>query len=134
MEKIKFGSSPIDIDNLANKVLTGEKTATSSLLDYYLKGLKSKSKTGDYFSVLNSLDKEVAVVRVEKVEIVRFGEIAETFAIEEGDGSLDNWLAVHRPYYSKLLSEIGKELNQETLLVCEWFKVVKILEENTDAY
>lgn len=48
MEKIKFGSSPIEMDDLANKVLAGE----------------------------------------------------------------------------KLLYEIGKELNADTLLVCEWFKVI----------
>lgn len=131
MEKVKFGSSPIEIDDLANKVLTGEKTATSSLLDYYLNRLKKVSNVGDYFSILNSSDKEIAIAMVEKVEIVKFGDITETFAIEEGDSSLENWLAIHRPYYSKLLSEIGKELNQETLLVCEWFKVIKVLGDNT---
>lgn len=125
MDKIKFGSTSNEIDDLANKVLSGEKVATSSLLDYHLQGLKHASKVGDYFSILSSSDEEVAIVRVEKVEIVKIGDITETFAIEEGDGSLENWLAIHHPYYSKLLSEIGKELSQETLLVCEWFKVIK---------
>lgn len=32
IEKIKFGSSLSEVDDLANKVLTGEKAATSSLL------------------------------------------------------------------------------------------------------
>lgn len=125
MEKIKFGGSSVEIDDLANKVLIGEKKATSSLLDYYLQGLKRKSKVGDCFAVLNSLDKEVAIVRIEKIEIVKFGDITAIFAIEEGDGSLENWQAIHQLYYSKLLSEIGKELSSETLLVCEWFKVIK---------
>jgi len=125
IEKIKFGGSPREIDDLADKVLKGEKVATSSLYDYYLGGLKKYSKVGDLFSVLDSTEKETAIVRVEKIEIIKFGDITETFASEEGDGNLTNWLAIHRPYYSKLLSDIGKELDSDTLLVCEWFKVVE---------
>lgn len=133
MDKIKFGSTSNEIDDLANKVLREEKVATSSLLDYHLKGLKNKSKVGDHFSILDSYNKEVAIVRVEKVEIVKFGDITEIFAIEKGDGSLENWLAIHHPYYSKLLSQIGKELSQETLLVCEWFKVIKAYPTQTQS-
>ncbi|MCC8146201.1 MAG: ASCH domain-containing protein [Bacteroidales bacterium] len=122
--KIKFGSSSDDIDDLANKVLKGEKTATSSLYDYYEMGLKDRSEIGDYLAVLNSKDEEVVLVRVEKIEIVKFGDVSENFAQEEGDGSLENWISIHRPYYSRLLSAIGKELSGDTLLVCEWFSVV----------
>jgi len=125
IEKMKFGSSPSEIDDLANKVLSGIKTSTSSLLDYYLIGRKKKSKVGDFFSVVNHLDEEVTIMRIEKIEIIKFGNITEDFALQEGDGSLANWLAIHKPYYSKLLSDIGKELNEDTLLVCEWFEVVK---------
>lgn len=123
-DKIQFGSSPHEIDHLAEKVLNGEKTSTSSLLDYYLVGLKKRSKIGDSFSILNSSGEEVTIVSIEKVEIIKFGDITAKFAREEGDGNIDNWKAIHYPYYSQLLSEIGKVLNEETLLVCEWFKVV----------
>ncbi len=99
------------------------KVATLSLLEYYLIGKKKRSKTGDLFSILDSADKKVAVVRIEKIEIVKFGDITEVFAKEEGDGSLENWLVIHKPYYSHLLSLVGKELNEDSLLVCEWFKV-----------
>ena len=124
IEKIKFGCSSSEVDDLANKVMMGKKVATSSLLDYYLIGKKKQSKVGDCFSILNSVDKEVVVVRVERIETVKFGDISEEFAKEEGDGSLENWRIIHESYYSQLLSEIGKDLNAETLLVCEWFKVV----------
>lgn len=127
IEKIKFGSLPSEMDELASKVITGEKIATSSLLDLYLIGKKKRSKEGNLFSILNSADEEVAIVRIEKIQIVKFKDITEEFAKEEGDGSLDNWKAIHIPYYSKLLSSIGKELGAETLLVCEWFKATQIL-------
>lgn len=127
MEKVKFGDSFAEIDDLANKVLLGEKVATSSLLIYYERGLKIKSVVGDYFSVLNSSDKSVAFVRIDKIQVVKFGDITEAFAIEEGDGSLENWMTIHQSYYSKLLSQFGEELSPETLLVCEWFTVVSSL-------
>ncbi len=123
-KKIQFGATADEIDDLAHKVITGEKIATSSLHDYYLIGKKKQSKIGDVFSILNSTKEEVARVEITKVELVKFGDITEQFAKEEGDSSLVNWLAIHQPYYSKLLSEIDKELNSEALLVCEWFEII----------
>jgi len=122
--KIQFASTPHEIDDLAQKVIFGEKVATSSLLDYYLAGKKRQSKLGDVFSILNSAKEEVAKVKIIRIEKRKFGDITEEFAIEEGDGSLENWRAIHFPYYSRQLSKIGKELNAETLLVCEWFEIV----------
>ncbi len=124
MKKIQFGVTAYEIDDLAHKVIIGVKIATSSLYDYYLLGKKKQSKVGDVFSILNSTKVEVARVRITKVELMRFGDITEQFVIEEGDGSFDNWLIIHESFYSKQLSEIGKELNFETLLVCEWFELV----------
>lgn len=123
--KISFGGTDPEKDDLADKVIKGQKTATSSLEEYYLLGIKKRSKVGDYFSVLDSSGNEVALVRIEKVRNVKFGNITDKFAVEEGDGSLENWKAIHQPYYSELLQKIGKELNDETILVCEWFKVIE---------
>lgn len=124
MEQIQFGATADEIDDLTRKVIIGEKIATSSLHDYYLIGKKEQSKVGDVFSILNSTKEEVTRVEITKVELVKFGNITEQFAKEEGDGNLENWLVIHQPYYGKSLAKIGKELNLEILLVCEWFKVV----------
>lgn len=124
MEKIQFGSTPNEINELAQKVLSGEKVATSSLLDYYLTGKKKQSNIGDIFSVLNSAKEEVVKIKIIRIETRRFGHITEEFAIEEGDGGIENWRAIHLPYYSQLLSKIGEVLNQDTLLVCEWFVIL----------
>ncbi|MFV0418183.1 MAG: ASCH domain-containing protein [Dysgonomonas sp.] len=122
--KIKFGNVKDDIDGLAQKVLLKQKTATSSLLDYYRLNLKEPSQLGDCFVVLDSSDKEIAVVRITKIKIVKFQDVSELFAIEEGDGCLDNWLKIHREYYSNQLLAIGGKLEGNTELVCEWFEVV----------
>lgn len=124
IQKIKFGDKPKDIDDLANKVLSGEKTATSSLHDYYKLGLKEKSKLNDCISILDSSETEVAIVEIIKIEIVKFKDITESFAKEEGDGDLTNWTNIHQTYYSQQLAVINKELTENTELVCEWFQLV----------
>jgi len=69
--------------------------------------------------------KEICIVRIKEIKIIKFKEITEAFAREEGDGDLSNWLKIHTAYYSEQLQNIGKELSGNTQLVCEWFEVVK---------
>lgn len=123
-KRMQFGSTPDEMDDLAQKVITGEKTATSSLWESYQRGLKKQSRVGDRFAILDGRGREVAVVMIERVELLKFGDITEDFARQEGDGNLANWLAIHRPYYSRLLAEMGQDLTDDTVLVCEWFRRV----------
>lgn len=124
-QKFKFGSTADEIDDLANKVLQGEKTSTSSLLDLYSIKQKKFSKLGEYVSILDSTNQEVALIRILKMEIIKFKDIPESFAIAEGDGSLENWRTIHKKHYSNQLSGIGKELTEDTELVCEWFNLIQ---------
>lgn len=119
--KFQFGDNA---DELAQKVLSGEKIATSSLYDYYRMNLKEMSKIKDYASILDSHGNEICVVKTVKIEIIPLKNITESFAIEEGDGNLSNWLKIHTEYYSVQLERIGKVLTGDTELVCEWFKVI----------
>lgn len=119
--RVQFGCNA---DELANKVLSGEKTATSSLYDYYLMNLKEEIKINEYASILDSQGKEKCIVKIERIEIVDFQDITEEFAVNEGDGCLENWSKIHTKYYSSLLEKIGKKLTGRTKLVCEWFSVV----------
>lgn len=123
--KIQFGC---EADELAKKVASGLKTATSSLYDYYRLNLKKQMKAGDYAAILDSSGNEKCIIKIVRVEIIPFKNITETFAIAEGDGNLENWLNIHTKYYSSLLAKIGKELTGDTELLCEWFKVVSFQE------
>lgn len=86
--RIQFGC---DTDELADKVLSGEKTATSSLYDYSLMN-QEEIKVNEYASILDSQGKEKCIVKIERIEIVDFQDITEEFAVNEGDGCLDNWI------------------------------------------
>lgn len=119
--RIQFGCNA---DELAMKVLSGKKTATSSLYDYYHKEYKDIIKVNELASVLDSYNKEICIIQITKIEIVKFGNITEQFSIEEGDENLENWKNIHIKYYSSLLKKIGLKLTAETKLLCEWFTVV----------
>ena len=97
--RIQFGC---DTDELADKVLSGEKTATSSLYDYSLMN-QEEIKVNECASILDSQGKEKCIVKIERIEIVDFQDITEEFAVNEGDGCLDNLSLIHiseptRPY------------------------------------
>ena len=92
--RIQFGC---DTDELADKVLSGEKTATSSLYDYSLMN-QEEIKVNEYASILDSQGKEKCIVKIERIEIVDFQDITEEFAVNEGDGCLDNWIKIHTEY------------------------------------
>ena len=89
--RIQFGC---DTDELADKVLSGEKTATSSLYDYSLMN-QEEIKVNEYASILDSQGKEKCIVKIERIEIVDFQDITEEFAVNEGDGCLENWIKIH---------------------------------------
>ena len=107
--KIQFGCNA---DELAMKVLSGKKTATSSLYDYHYNEYKDIIKVNEFASILDSHNKEICIIQITKIEIVKFESITEKFSIEEGDVSLENW------------KRIGLKLTGETRLLCEWFTVV----------
>ena len=86
--KIQFGCNA---DELAMKVLSGKKTATSSLYDYHYNEYKDIIKVNEFASILDSHNKEICIIQITKIEIVKFESITEKFSIEEGDVSLENW-------------------------------------------
>ena len=111
-------------DELAEKVLIGDKIATSSLYDYYSMNLKEMIKENEYAFILDSHGKEICIIQIKRNEVVEFQNITEQFAIDEGDENLANWLKIHTEYYSLLLEKIGKRLTRETKILCEWFTVI----------
>ena len=72
--KIQFGT---DSDELAKKVLTKEKIATSSLYDYYCMNLKDTIKENEYVSILDSQNREICIIQITKIEIIEFQNITE---------------------------------------------------------
>lgn len=119
-----FGVDAEDADNLANLVLKGEKTGTSSAYDSYLQEKEPLPKEGDYSIILDSKNNAVCIIKTIKVEVIPFNEVTEMHAFKEGEGdkSLAYWRQVHEEFFKNLCIDF----NYNMKVVYEHFEVVYI--------
>jgi uncharacterized protein YhfF len=129
----RFGSSktPDLADYCFDLVVTGKKTATSSLYRAYEKR-EDISKVGEKSIVTNFKGNRKCLIELIEVKIRKYSDIDEQYAALEGEGdlTLTYWKKTHREFFKA--SDFGKTIinNLENeLLVCEIFKVLKFWEE-----
>lgn len=115
-----------DSEHLAQLVVRGIKTATCSGHIFYELKKAPLPTTEDYGIVLDSNDKPMAIIKTTEVTITPMNEVTEEFAIAEGDGSYQNWWAIHEEFFKDRLSAVGLEFSEDMRLVCERFEVIDI--------
>ncbi|MDL2334497.1 MAG: ASCH domain-containing protein [Chloroflexota bacterium] len=110
---------------LVDAVLRGEKIATAGLAaDHVPHTSDPLPKVGDKWQLLDYDDKPVAIVETTAVSVVPCGEVELQFARDEGEGfeSVADWRAAHERFWS------DKDITDETLILCEYFRVVDRLD------
>ena len=108
---------------LVELILRGEKTATAGLvLDYEAEG-EELPEVGEHFVVLDFDDQPVGVIETTEVRVVRAADVDEQFARDEGEGfeSVADWREAHERFFE------AYAMDDETLVVCERFKLVRSL-------
>ena len=125
-ESFRIGSDDEDADEGARLILSGEKTATSSLLWEYENRGKPLPKVGALSVVEDGGRKPTCVVQTTWIEVVPFSEVDAKFAREygESDGTLEGWCKMFWEYYSDACKVMGCKMSKETPLVCERFQVI----------
>ena len=115
-----FGDAP---DALAELVLNGVKTATSSSYPIYEQAREPVPKAGDYSVILNTKGEAVCVIRTTKVSVVPFREVSAGHAFLEGedDRSLESWREVHRDFFTREMNAGGLRFDEDMPVVCEEF-------------
>ena len=115
-----FGDAP---DELAQLVLKGEKTGTSSAYIWYDIENEPLPKVGEYSVILDSNDDAVCIIRNIRVYVTSFEQVTEEHARKEGEGdrSLAYWRKVHENFFTKELSEAGYAFDEKMGIVCEEF-------------
>ena len=123
LEIWKFGTNKTESNYLFNLVKQGIKTATSYLCD---ETFAEPSK----YSILTSWD-ETEEIRLETICFctVPFNEVTKEHAWKEGEGArtLEEWKLVHKEFFAKRLELQGKEFSEDIKIVCEEFRIVKVL-------
>ena len=123
-----FGASA---DELADLVLCGEKTATSSAYELYKLENEPLPQAGSFDVILDSQEKAVCIVEITKLSVLPFNEVSADHAFKEGEGdkSLAYWQQVHQAFFTECLEEAGLEFSQEMGVVLEEFRKVYPLNE-----
>ena len=121
----RFGDTP---DELAQLVVDGEKTATCNALRLYALNNRPLPQPGDYNIILNKRFEPVCVIQITAVDIKKYDEIDEVFAIAEGDGSYNNWDDIHVRFFTEQLGLFDEPFHRQIELVCQTFQVVHIHE------
>lgn len=120
-DAFQFGASA---DWLADLVVEGKKTATTSGHVFYELEQEALPQAGEYYIILNGAAVPVAVIQIESVEVMPMNEVSEEFALAEGEGDYQFWWDAHEPFFSELLTEYGQQFAPNMLVVCERFKKV----------
>lgn len=122
-------------DELVGAVLAGAKVSTTGLLAEYEAEKEEPPPVGERSALIDSDGREIAVVEVTEVRILRLGDIGLQHAIDEGEGytSVADWRAAHERFWHgeemrEALGDPEFTVDDETLVVAERFRVVELLD------
>lgn len=113
-------------DRLVAATLSGEKTATSSLLAEYVD--EPLPEPGQRFRVIDSTDHDVGIVEVTSIEVIALADATLELAVAEGEGfaSVAEWRTAHEDFWNDDddVAELGITIDDDTQIVVEYFRVV----------
>lgn len=121
-----FGNTPAMADELAELVLIGKKTATTSAAELYALESEPLPKEQAYSILLNGQQEPCGVIYTETVAICPFNEVSAAFAYLEGEGdrSLTYWRQVHEIFFKAAYQGTGRSFHHNIPCVCETFRCV----------
>ena len=116
----------MEADYLAELVLMGQKTATSSAFDLYAVGNEPLPKENELSVILGSKENAICIIETTKVEVIPFKEVSKDHAYKEGEGdkSLAYWRQVHEDFFTDCLGEAGLAFTPDSKVVLEEFRKV----------
>ena len=125
-EAFKFCGGGKVADELANLVLEGKKTATTSSLIAYDRENAPLPEIGAYSIVQFDNDEAACIIQTTNITLKPFDEVDEEFAAKEGEGdlSLAYWKKVHRPFLGMDYETINKPFNEKCICVLEEFRLI----------
>jgi len=120
---IEFGTKGEFRDELIALILDGKKRATAGTLEWdYRSNGEVIEYVGEKLAVLNNEGEHVATIQATRVEVVRFAEVPDEFALAEGEGDLsgDDFRNGHFQYWSRQ----GLKITDDTEIVLLYFDLI----------
>ena len=122
LRSIEFGTPGESRARLVDFVVNGNKRATAGLLDDYAKESEPVECVGECLAMLDNSDQHVATLRVTRVEVSRFIDVPDEFALAEAEGDLNaaDFRASHNDFWSR----IGETITDDTQIVQVYFELL----------
>lgn len=120
---IEFGEGAEMRDRLLDFVFYGDKRATAGMLEYDYEEDEPVESVGEIFILVGNENEPVGKIRITRVDIVRFDEVSDEFALAEAEGDLtgDDFRNSHREFWESC----GYEVNPDSKIVCAWFDLIE---------
>ena len=122
LRSIEFGNPGESRARLIDFIVNGNKRATAGLLDDYAKESEPVESVGECLAMLDNDNQHVATLRVTRVEVSRFIDVPDEFALAEAEGDLN--AADFRASHSEYWSRIGETITDETQIVQVYFELL----------
>jgi uncharacterized protein YhfF len=121
-----FGDNRDLACELAQLVRDGVKKASAGLLWMWELEGEPLPQPGEKQIVVDWDGEPLAVIEITTVRVRPFGDVDDAFAREEGEGdrTLGWWRAAHTEYFGRECGRLGKQLTDETPVVCWSFRLV----------
>ena len=129
LRTVEFGNPGESRDKLISLILDGNKRATAGTLEWdYIAESEPIETVGEKIAVVDNDNQHIATIQVNRVEVKRFADVPDEFALAEAEGDLsgDDFRASHFGFWSKL----GLPIEDETEIVLVYFDLVEDLRQS----
>lgn len=131
LRSIEFGTPGKSRENLVNFIINGNKRATAGLAADYEKEGEEVEFVGECLAMVDNDDQHVATLQVTRVEITRFADVPDEFALAEAEGDLNaaDFRASHMEYWTKA----GETITDDTMINQIYFTLLTHRLRNLEA-
>jgi uncharacterized protein YhfF len=119
---MEFGTPGAFRERLVDLVLHGQKRATAGLLVDYQTESEPIEHVGEHLAMVDNDDQHVGTLGVTRVEVVRFADVPDEFALAEAEGDLDasDFRDSHLAYWTGT----GHTVDDDTPVVTIYFDLL----------
>ena len=124
LRSIEFGTPGESREKLNDFVLHGNKRATAGLFRDYEEDNEPLEQIGELLAMVDNDGKHIATLEVTLVEVLRFIDVPDEFALAEAEGDLNatDFRASHLAFWNRE----GEDINDDTEIVTLYFKLIPL--------
>lgn len=124
LRSIEFGTPGESRENLVNLILYGNKRATAGLLKEYEEEGEPIEHVGEFLAMIDNNGGHVGTLQVTRVEVLRFIDVPDEFALAEAEGDLnaEDFRRSHLAFWTR----VGESVDDETPIVTIYFNLLPV--------